>query len=143
MSGSLVTPREMARVQGLLRGTVEITPLNTMLFSDANVTIIQNQIRRAVFNKTGKVLPEQSVDTLLVIIRAVYLEYGRNLPTNIPQQIAELNTRVVDYSVRDLVTQVKQYAGYIKDASTLPEPLDMPKSTCTAGSKQLQPPAWL
>lgn len=143
MSGSLVTPREMARVQGLLRGTVEITPLNTMLFSDANVTIIQNQIRRAVFDKTGKVLPEQSVDTLLVIIRAVYLEYGRNLPTNIPQQIAELNTRVVDYSVRDLVTQVKQYAGYIKDASTLPEPLDMPKSTSTAGSKQLQPPAWL
>lgn len=133
----------MARVQGLLRGTVEITPLNTMLFSDANVTIIQNQIRRAVFDKTGKVLPEQSVDTLLVIIRAVYLEYGRNLPTNIPQQIAELNTRVVDYSVRDLVTQVKQYAGYIKDASTLPEPLDMPKSTSTAGSKQLQPPAWL
>lgn len=140
---SLVTPREMERVHGLLRGTVEVTVLNTMLFSDANIKIIQNQIRKAVFDKTTKVIPEQSIDTLLIIIRAIYLEYGRNLPTNISQQIAELNTRVVHYSVKDLISQIKQYEGYIKDASTLPTPLDMPKPTSTTGSRQLQPPAWI
>lgn len=140
---SLVSSVELDRVRGLLRGTVELTPLNIMLFSNANLKILQNRIRKGVHERTGGIIDEQDVNTLLIILRGVYLEYGKNRPTGIPQQIDELNGIAAKYAIDKISSEVKQYKGYVKDASTLPVPLDMPKLMTTAGTKQLKPNAWL
>jgi hypothetical protein len=134
---NLVTPAELDRVRSLLRGTVEVTVLNTMLFSNANLAILQNAVRRGVYDRTGVIISPQSEETLLIILRGTYLEYGKNLPTEIPRQIGELNALAAKFAIDSACTQVKQYSGYIKDASSLPVPLSLPKPMGMTGTKQL------
>jgi hypothetical protein len=86
----------------MLRGNWEVTPLSDGFFSQKNVVIIQNEIKRQVFDKSqpkGYVIDDQSVDELKIIMRAIYYQYARNLPNDIVGQIADLNKRVADWSV--------------------------------------------
>lgn len=141
----VVSSREIERANNLLRGTNELSVLSAVLFSDANLQIVQNRIRRVVYEKSkGKyVIAPQNQDELLIVLRSMYMQFGRNQPTNISAQVNELNTHVVDYSANAVLTQIDQYYGYIHDASTLPDPIAMPIATSNTGSKQLQPHSWL
>jgi hypothetical protein len=41
----------------------------------------------------------KDVDELKIIMRAMYYQYARNLPVDIAGQVADLNQKVVDWSV--------------------------------------------
>jgi len=142
---SVVSPREYARVQDMLRGIVEPTVLSALLFSDANLKILQNMIRRAVYDQShGKFLVAPQDETQLnVVIRAMYLQYSYNQQGNYPKQIEELNRKVADYCIKEILAQVQQYRGYIIDSSTLPVPMDLPKNMSWPKHHQLQPQPWI
>lgn len=141
---SLVSPVELDRARGLLRGTLELTPLNVMLFSNANLKILQNRLRKGVFDRTGKIIDEQDSGELLLILRGVYLEYGKNRPTAIPQQIDELNTIAAKFIIDKVASEMEMYKTYVKDASSMPVPIELPKMIQNASYKQLPPPpAWI
>ena len=38
-----------------------------------------------------------------------------------------VNAMVLDKMFNTMVTEIKQYIGYIKDASSLPDPIDRPR----------------
>ena len=63
-----------------IRGNFEQTPFNQAFFSQANFQIVQNQIRKTVYDKSGDVIDPVSTDDLFMIMRAIFLWYGRNLP---------------------------------------------------------------
>ena len=66
-----------------LRGNWEVTPLASAFFTQTNVVAIQNQIRKAVYDKSGPkkyVIDDQSEDELTNIMRTMYLQYAQNLP---------------------------------------------------------------
>jgi hypothetical protein len=120
-----------------IRGNWEANLLNQTYFSPANFQIVQNKIRYAVFQETGQIIDEQSSDDLFMIMRAIYLTYGRNLPYNIKEQIVELNERVADWCVPKIVAEVQMYSQYLRDIDTMPVPMEHPVSLSSAGTRSL------
>jgi hypothetical protein len=120
-----------------IRGNWEPNTLNQTFFSAANFQIVQNKIRYEVYKQTGKVIDPQSTDDLFMVMRAIYLSYGRNLPTNIREQIEELNNYVTDWCVPKIAAEVGMYEQYLRDIDAMPIPMAHPVSQSSAGSKSL------
>jgi hypothetical protein len=120
-----------------IRGNMEANLLNQTYFSAANFQIIQNAIRKTVYDRTEEVIDPVSTDDLFMVMRAIYLQYGRNLPTHIREQIAELNDRVVAWCVPKIVAEVNMYKTYRKDISSMPVPMAHPVNQSGAGTRSL------
>ena len=120
-----------------IRGNFEKTPLNQSFFSTANFQIIQNKIRKTVYDKSGEVIDPVSTDDLFMVMRALFLQYSRNLPTDIKGQIEELNDRVATWCIPKILAEVSMYKTYSKDISNLPVPLSHPVNQSSAGTKSL------
>jgi hypothetical protein len=121
----------------MIRGNWEPNALNQTFFSPENVQIIQNLIRKTVYDQTPThdVIDPQSTDDLLIIMRSMYLTYGRNEPYNVSGQIQELNDRVADWSVPKILSEISMFKTYKKDITTLPVPMTHPVSLSSAGTK--------
>lgn len=119
----------------------EETKLSYYYFSEDNINLIQDMIRYAVYSQSSNqyVIGRQSDTELKIIMRSVYLQYGRNDPNNIKEQIAYLNAIVVDEAVKIILPEIEQYNGYIKKITTLPEPIPRSVNMSNKGSKTLQP----
>ncbi len=113
------------------------TKLNFAFFSPQNIKIIQNAIRYEVWRRSGNkhLISEQNETELGIIMRAIYLQYGKNLPTNIQEQVQELNNIVVESLVPKVLVQVEQYISYLRDISEPYRIMDAPQSTNTVGRK--------
>lgn len=120
-----------------IRGNVVATPLNTAYFSPANVQIVQNKLRRDVYDRSGGefLIDEQSVDELMIVMRAMYLQYGQNRPDNIPEQIATLNQLVADWCVPKILAECSMHKTYLRDIQNLPVPMEHPILLTRTGSK--------
>ena len=127
---------------GGIRGNLERSVLNQAYFSAPNFQIIQNAIRFSVYDKSGEIIDPVGTDDLFMIMRAQYLQYGRNLPDNIPEQIAELNARVSAWSVPKILAELGMYKTYRKDIDTLPIPIDQPTYISEAGTRSKPMPQW-
>ena len=122
----------------LMRGNFEETPVSSAFFSPQNMTYIQNAIRREVYEKSKEkqwLIDPQDIDELKIIMRSLYLQYGRNLPDNVAQQVADLNRTVLDYAVPRILSEVQYYFHYLNDISHMPVPIERPVNLSQAGSK--------
>jgi len=119
------------------------TQLSIAFFSGKNIQIIQNGIRAGVYNKSNHqyVIGEQNLDELQIIMRAIFLQYAKNLPTDISGQIKELNQIVLNFSINQVYGEADGYMKYKRDASTLVVPIAMPIMSST-NDKQLQLKKW-
>jgi hypothetical protein len=120
-----------------IRGNVMATPLNQTFFSPANVQIVQNKLRRDVYDRSGGefLIDNQSVEELLTVMRAMYLQYGKNQPTRIREQIEELNQIVADWAVPKIVAECSMHKTYLHDIQNLPVPLSQPVFLSQKGTK--------
>ena len=124
----------------MLRGNWESTPLSDSFFSPANVDRIQMLIRKGVYDQSkpkGYVIDKQSADELKIIMRAIYYQYARNLPSNIGDQVADLNEKVVNWCVPHILSAVDHYQFYLNDISQMPVPLAHSQNLSKAGTKSL------
>lgn len=124
----------------MLRGNWEVTPLSQAFFSQENVRRIQMLIRKGVYDRSGDkkyIIDDQSADELKIIMRAIYYQYARNLPSSIVSQVADLNEKVISWSVPHILSAVDHYHYYLKDISQMPVPLAQPQSLSSAGTKSL------
>jgi hypothetical protein len=124
----------------MLRGTWERSPVSDAFFSQTNVAAIQAGIRRYVYEKSqpkGYMIDDQSTDELKIIMRAIYYQYAKNSPKDIPGQVSELNTYVVNWSGPHILSAVDHYVYYLKDIDTLPVPMAHPVKQSSAGSRTL------
>jgi len=119
------------------------TQLSLAFFSGLNIKILQNGIRAGVFNRSNRqyVVGEQNTDELQIIMRGIFLQYSKNQPTNIPQQIADLNKSVLDYAINQVHGEADGYMKYKRDASTIAMPLIMPV-LAYSNDKQLELKPW-
>ena len=120
-----------------IRGNMTSTPLNQAFFSPANVQIVQNKLRREVYDRSkGEYLIDnQSVDELLIVMRAMYLQYGKNQPDRIREQIEELNQIVADWAVPKIIAECSMHKTYLHDIQNLPVPLTQPVFLSQKGTK--------
>lgn len=113
------------------------TNLSRAFFSRENVQILQNGIKAGVYKMSNKqyVIADQNVDTIHIIMRSVFMQNALNQEHNITEQIIKLNNIVIDFSVPRVYSSLISHNKYIRDVSTLPEPLAPPK--IMYNSKQL------
>jgi hypothetical protein len=124
----------------MLRGNWEQTDLSKAFFTRRNLESIQKQIRDGVYRASGPkqyTIDDQDVDEIKTIMRAMYLTYAKNNPFQIDAQINELNRLVVEWAVPRIVSEIDQYAFYLKDISHLPIPMEKPLNVSSAGTKSL------
>jgi len=107
------------------------TPLSLAYFSGENIQIIQNAIKRGIYDKSNKqfIIDEQSSDELQIIMRSIYLQNTDNLPTNITQQIVKLNEMVIQYSIKQIYGEAISYLKYKRDSSTMYTIMNHPSNT--------------
>ena len=116
-----------------LQGNWKDSPLSLAYFSKQNIIILQNAIRRGVYEKSkGQYLVgNQSEDVLKVIMRSTFLQYSANMPDKIQEQIASLNKIVCDYCIKQVYGEAQGYQQYLYDASTLVVPIERPVLSST------------
>ena len=113
--------------------------LNRTFFSQNNINMIQNTIINEIIKRTGYKIARQSELQLQIIMRSIFLQYAKNNPCNIKQQIIDLDRKVIDYSVDRIITEISQYLEYKDTINKLPTPLSHPRNLSNAGEKSLSP----
>ncbi len=130
---------DLAKVD-LMRGNWEENPVSDLLFSVRNINALQKRIRDEVYRRSGAKqwqIDEQDVDELKIIMRSMYYQWGKNLPTDIEGQVSELNTIIIDYSVPRIMSEIQHYLYYLNDIDKMPVPLARPVLLTKAGTKSL------
>jgi hypothetical protein len=123
-----------------LYGIQETSLLNHLFFSKKNMEIVQNMIRYTVYEKSDKkfIIDKQSDIELQVIMRSIYLQHSPNLPNKTREQIEYLNKLVSDWAAEQILPEVMQYNGYIKEIEFMPIPIDLPVNLSSKGSRSLR-----
>ena len=111
-----------------LTGTFEKTNLSNTFFSNQNIEIIQNGLKKGVSDKSnGKiVIDKQPPDQIVSVMRSIFFQHSKNLDTNIPQQIQELNNYVLNFSVPNVFNEAVAYLKYKEDSSKMHIPMSAP-----------------
>ena len=112
--------------------------LNQTFFSQRNVDILQNNIRKMVFEKLGYLIGRQSDVQLEIIMRSIFLQYARNLPYKIKEQIQELNKMVLDFSVNEIIVNIKSYVNFKDEITNDKRIFQKPLFVSSKGSKTLK-----
>lgn len=123
-----------------LYGIQETSQLNQLFFSKKNMENIQNMIRYNVYLKSDKkfIIDKQSDIELEIIMRSIYLQHSPNLPNKTKEQIEYLNKLVSDWCVEQIIPEVNQYIGYIKEIEYMPLPIDLPLNLSVKGTRALR-----
>lgn len=111
--------------------------LQNLFFSQSNMDIIQDQLRSRVSSLTGQCIGKQSYTQLEIIMRSIFLQYSKNVDNLYETQVRELNKLVLKYAVPNVVSNVRQYIGYIDDVQYNPVPLEHPEYISNTGLKGL------
>lgn len=120
------------------------TPLSRAFFSAANIQLLQNGLRAGVYRMSNGqyTVGPQDCDSLKIIMRSVFLSHAVNLPTDITQQIRQLNQVVLDDCVPRVYKEAQSYIKYLRDISTLPVPLSTPVLESQRDKVDYELPAW-
>lgn len=102
--------------------------------SEQNLDSLQDSIVQAVRAHTGYSISRQSDRDLIGIMNSVYQEHGQTACGN--QTISDLNQLVLREAVPNVLSGIHSYMLYVRDASTLPEPLA--RSVSTTHDKSLR-----
>lgn len=123
-----------------LYGIQETSVLNQLYFSKKNMDNVQNMIRYNVYLKSENkfVIDKQSDIELEIIMRSIYLQHSVNLPNKIKEQINYLNELVRDWCTEQILPEITQYFGYIKEIEYMPIPIDLPLNLSSKGSRSLR-----
>lgn len=132
--------KENTFAENAIKGIHSKNLLNQVFFSESNLQKIQNLIRYNVFKMSNGEfkIGEQDYTQIQIIMRSVYLQYGRNLNENIREQIMQLNNIVADEIVPKIISNIKQYSKYLKDIAEPYQLIDRPKNLSNAGLKSLR-----
>ena len=115
----------------------ESNPLQMAFFSKQNIENLQILIKKNVYIKSDNkhIIRNQDYNNLKIVMKSIYLQYGKNLKTDIQGQVKNLNILVLDYCVPNIISNIELYLGYKKSVSMLPKPLELPKYISDAGTR--------
>lgn len=129
--------------RGSMTGNWYNTRLSDVFFSKENIQILQNGIRKGVYELSNKqfIISEQNEDELKIIMRSIFLQYSKNLKNNIKEQISSLNELVLNYAINQVYSESIGYIKFKYDVSTMYEPISRPVLSRT-NDKQLELKKW-
>jgi hypothetical protein len=111
----------------------EDDPLTVQFFSESNVNGIQQQIINQVKHETGIAISKQSDTDLFHIMTGVMNLYSTTIHDAHSKEFAlaimDLNYHVIRQCADSVKKGILMHIQYLKDASTLPEPIPRSLST--------------
>tara|TARA_B110000208_G_scaffold189659_1_gene251690 strand:+ start:137 stop:631 length:495 start_codon:yes stop_codon:yes gene_type:complete len=113
----------------------EYNNLQSMYFSQKNINFLQLEIRKIVHKRTKHGIHNQDSKVLKTIMKSIFLQYGKNLETDLVGQVNMLNKFVLNYSVNNIISNIELYLTYRKSISYIPIPLSNPTYVSSAGTK--------
>jgi len=122
---------------GSVKGIYEESSVSSMYFSKENVDLVHQEIIKGVYQQSGQAISRQSDSNLQIIMRSLYLQYGKNLGCQIKEQVAELNSYVIKEAIRIILPNIQQSIGYRRDLNQLPGSIDRPVNLSSTGTKML------
>jgi hypothetical protein len=137
---SHMTTAEPNFMDDMLRGNFTPTAVAKAFFTPRNAAALQEGIRREVYTRSGPkkyVIDDQDIDELKMIMRAMYLQYGKNNEFDVEGQVRDLNKIVVDWAAPRILSEIDQYMYYLDDISHLPVPMAQPMNMSSAGTRSL------
>jgi hypothetical protein len=72
-------------------------------------------------------------------MRAMFLQFSKNLDYDIREQITELNKFVTEYAVPRVYNEAVGYIKYKNQVSVLATPIDLPKSSYHSNTLEMKP----
>ena len=126
--------------QEAVSGQITVNGISELFFSPKNIDALQHGIRYRVYVETNGqyTIGRQSDTELKIVMRSVYFQHGRNTAGECVGQVRELNAKVLDWVVPEVLSNVLQYSTYRVDASTLPMPMDRSPNMSARGTKSLE-----
>jgi len=124
-------------VNTTLKGIQENSILSKVFFSEQNIKIIQNKLKWLIYKESNEkfVIGKQNEEELLIVMRSIYLEYSKNLPVSIKEQVGYLNEKVYEDIFPKLYSNVKQYIQYLADVSNPYTIMRRPEFVSQSGTK--------
>lgn len=105
-------------------------PVMSLFFSEQNMNALHDAIINLIQRSTGVTISRQSERDLLGMMQFVFSVYANTTcPKTVVDEVRRLNTIVLDESIPLIKSGMLMYLQYIKDASTLPVPIDRSVST--------------
>ena len=104
--------------------------LETIFFSDENMNLINNQLIKSVYTNTNNTIriSKQSPEKLIIAMRYVYIQYAKNLAYDIYPQVNELNCRVLNEILPDVITNATQKITYLESLTSERKLLPLPEN---------------
>lgn len=126
--------------QEATRGIHNANPVSDLFFSQQNIAALQHGIRYTVWLNTCQktLIGNQSEDELKIIMRSIYLQYSKNQPFNIIEQVRELNGKVLEFAVERIVNELNIYKKYKQDLESLPDPMERSLNMSSRGQRTLE-----
>lgn len=120
----------------------EKTSLSCSFYSKENLDKLQDKIIESVFvESSGEFrIGRQSDLQLQIIMRSIYLTYGRNKKTHIEQQVSELNNKVLSEAIKSILPSIKQFLHYKKEISQPRQIAPLSVNVSIKGDNQLGNP---
>ena len=124
-----------------MTGNWENNNLSNTFFSKENI----NKIQQGIITGVDKIsngrfkISKQDEDTLKIIMRSIFLQHSKNLPTDIKKQVTDLNKMVGDYAIPQVLGEAVGYVKYKNDASVMYTPMERPVSTQDFKTLELKP----
>jgi hypothetical protein len=130
--------QDNAIVNDILKGIVELNDVSRFFFSAKNINHLNGLISKKVFLLSNQKyrIGKQNEKELVTIMRHIYLEHAVNQNENVMQQVADLNFRVLTFAVPNVLNNIQNYLGYMKDKGTNVIPsLERPENVNLYGTK--------
>lgn len=124
-----------------LQGIMENSILAKVFFSKKNIDNLQRRIVAGVFNESeGKINVGRQSDTeLKIIMRSIFLQDGRNVDCKIQEQVVQLNNKVLEYCVQNVLIGAVGHINYMRDLQKSMDTLPNPENANIKGVNSLQP----
>ena len=116
---------------------VQENDFSKLYFSSKNINVLQNELYNELLKHGYKTKP-QCHSKIISYMNNIYEIYANPYAKSVSVEIKKLNKLVLDKMVSIMITEIKQYIGYIKDASTLPQPIAHPKHISTKKSLEYE-----
>lgn len=126
--------------KSLVKSVFTPTPLGEIFFSPQNISRMQKLIKREVFVRSNgkyKLQVDQNESDLLVVMRAVYINDGQNMPYKLIHQVKELNHKTIERIVPDMISIIKQDQEYLNQLDKPINPIPLPVNVSKAGRLSL------
>lgn len=129
------TPDNDKDFSSSLNSIHENTILNGVFFSRKNIDNLQNNIKFKIKEISNQDIGNQSEKELQIVMRSIFLQYAKNNDNDIQKQIADLNDLVMEYCIKNILVNLKQYIGYLEDIQEKVDFIPNPVAADIKGSK--------